>query len=101
METTVEEAPPQPPASNTAEIMQPPPTLIGVSIGTRTASALLRFEGQDQPLWLRVGDTAGGWVVSDIGGDQAVLEQNGQSSRLMLYPRTVNEATPGGAGVPN
>lgn len=100
VEPLVKEAPP-PTDGKPAEVVQPAPALIGVSIGEQQASALLKFEGQDQPQWLRVGDRAGGWVVSDIGKDQAVLEQDGQTSKLMLYPSGRNLLVPGGAGVAN
>jgi hypothetical protein len=82
----------------TPVVTSPAPLLLGISITGQTAKALLKIDGQDQPAWHRNGDTVAGWTIAEIGKDRATLHQNGQTSRLLLYPSSGNDSL---AGVPN
>jgi hypothetical protein len=71
-------------------VTSPAPLLLGISIAGQTAQALLKVDGQDQPVWHRNGDTVAGWTIAGIGKDRATLQQNSQTSVLLLYPSNGN-----------
>lgn len=81
----------------TPVVTPPAPLLLGISITGQTTQALLKIDGQDQPAWHRSGDTVAGWTIAEIGKDRATLHQNGQTSRLLLYPSNGNNNPAGGS----
>lgn len=89
-------APVAPPPQETAAPVVLP-SLLGISIGSGTARALLKIEGGTAADWYANGETVDGWTVSAIGKDQAVLTRNGQEARLLLYPVLQNPTS--GAGL--
>ncbi|TIX95003.1 MAG: hypothetical protein E5V22_35580, partial [Mesorhizobium sp.] len=62
------------------------PTLLGISIHSGAAKALLRIAGSDAALWYGKDETVDGWKVSNIDKGQAVLERDGKITRISLYP---------------
>ncbi|WP_432288774.1 hypothetical protein SLT36_30185 (plasmid) [Aminobacter sp. BA135] len=90
--------PPTPPtAVEIPVVTSPAPLLLGISITGQTAQALLKVDGQDQPAWHRYGDTVAGWTIAEIGKDRATLQQNGQTSHLLLYPSNDSGNLEGGS----
>lgn len=82
-------APPPPEAPPAAA-----PSLLGISIHGGAAKALLRVAGSEAAVWYGSGDTVGGWRVSAIDKDQAVLERDGKLARIPLYPPWKNAPPP-------
>ncbi|MER8963828.1 hypothetical protein [Mesorhizobium sp. M0701] len=74
----------QPPPQNVAPAVVP--SLLGISLHSGSAKALLRVAGADTALWYGNGETVDGWTVSTIDKDQAVLERDGKVARISLYP---------------
>ncbi|WP_287178409.1 hypothetical protein [Mesorhizobium sp.] len=74
----------QPAPENVAPAVAP--TLLGISIHSGAAKALLRIAGSDAALWYGKDETVDGWKVSNIDKGQAVLERDGKITRISLYP---------------
>jgi hypothetical protein len=92
------EPPPPPPAPKkkpaarqqqpVAQVLEPPPfRLVGVSIPNGAAAkALLRRDSDPEPGWVAEGGNLEGWIVEKIDLQSIVLQQNGQSFSIDLYP---------------
>ncbi|MGX5805654.1 hypothetical protein ACWGS9_31195 [Bradyrhizobium sp. Arg314] len=90
-------APPTPPPQQVA-VSVVAPSLLGISISSGTARALLKTEGSAAADWYANGETIDGWTVSAIDKDQAVLTRDGRKARLSLYP-AIQKPAVGGDGL--
>ncbi|MEX3012096.1 hypothetical protein [Hoeflea sp. TYP-13] len=59
-------------------------SLIGISISSGTASALLS-SGKGENTWVLAGDSIGSWMVGEIDTNSVQLTSTGRSIRLQLY----------------
>ncbi|TPM16328.1 hypothetical protein [Mesorhizobium sp. B2-3-5] len=88
-------APPQPVA-----IIAPAaaPSLLGVSISSTSAKALLKIAGSNKANWYGSGETIDGWTVSRVEKDAATLERDGKSERIPLYQPPTRPPSLAGGG---
>lgn len=87
---------PAPPPDNIAPAVIP--SLLGISIHSGAAKALLRIAGSDAALWYGKDETVDGWKVSAIDKGQAVLERDGKVARISLYPSSQQTPPAGSVG---
>ncbi|MER9470750.1 hypothetical protein NKI82_33920 [Mesorhizobium sp. M0482] len=86
----------QPAAQNVAPAVAP--SLLGISIDGGSAKALLQIAGADGASWYGNGETVDGWTLSAIDKNQAVLERDGKTTRISLYPAAQDDQSTESAG---
>ncbi len=76
----------QPEKPAVRQIDRPDFNLIGVSISSGAAKALVRRNSELDPVWVLEGEAVGGWIVSAIDSQSISVRQKDQTVSINLYP---------------